>query len=92
MEKVYRSTFSLGFCHFFDHISFNLSLFHMKQLLIFYIIARAKVLLSSNIEMWMSKDEMEAEYDYQEKAKVVQEEEDSWGKLCSKLVSKIFQS
>ena len=89
------------FTTFFDHISFNLSLFHMKQLLagntiacklIFYIITRAKVLLSSNIEMWMSKEEMEAEYDYQEKAKVVQEEEESWGKLCSKLVSKILQS
>ena len=48
----------------------------MKQLLvgntivckfIFYIIAHAKVIASSNIEMWMSKEEMEAEYDYEEK-------------------------
>ena len=39
----------------------------------------------------MSKEEMEAEYDYEVKEKVVQEEEKSWGKLCSKLVSKILQ-
>ena len=101
MEKVSRSMCSLSFCHFFEHISFNLSLFHTKQLLagntivhklIFYIIACAKVIASSNIEMWMSKEEMEAEYDYEKKDKVVQEEEESWGKLCSKLVSKILQS
>ena len=42
--------------------------------------------------MWMSKEEMEVEYDYEEKAKVVQEEEESWAKLCSKLVCKILQS
>ena len=79
----------------------NFSLFHMKQLLaentiacklIFYIIAHAKVIASSNIEMWMSKEEMEAEYDYEEKDKAVQEEKESWGKLCSKLVRKILQS
>ena len=73
----------------------------MKQLLagntivhklIFYIIPHAKVIASLNIEMWMLKEEMEAEYDYEEKAKVVQEEEESWGKLCSKMVSKILQS
>ena len=40
--------------------------------------------------MWMSKEEMEAEYDYKEKANIVQEEEESWAKLCSKLVSKIL--
>ena len=50
-----------------------------------------KVIASSNIEMWMSKEEMEAEFDYEKKDKVVQEEEESWGKLCSKLVSKILQ-
>ena len=44
------------------------------------------------IKIWMSKEEMEAEYDYEVKEKVVQEEEESWGKLCSKLVSKICQS
>ena len=42
--------------------------------------------------MWMSKEEMEAEYDYEVKEKVVQDEEESWGKLCSKLVSKVLQS
>ena len=42
--------------------------------------------------MWMSKEEMEAEYYYEVKEKVVQEEEESWGKLCSKLVSKILTS
>ena len=35
----------------------------------------------------MSRDKMEREYDYKMKEKVVQEEEESWGKLCSKLVS-----
>ena len=35
----------------------------------------------------MSKEEMAKHYDYQMKEKVVQEEEASWGKLCSKLVS-----
>ena len=30
---------------------------------------------------------MEREYDYKMKEKVVQEEEESWVKLCSKLVS-----
>ena len=34
----------------------------------------------------MSKDDMAKHYDYQMK-KVVQEEEASWGRLCSKLVS-----
>ena len=59
-----------------------------------YTIAHAKVFTSSLniIKMWMSKEEMEAEYDYEVKEKVVQEEEESWGKLCSKLVSKILQS
>ena len=50
----------------------------MKQLLagntiacklIFYIIAHAKVIASSNIEMWVLKEEMEVEYDYEEKEK-----------------------
>ena len=59
-----------------------------------YTIAHAKVFTSSLniIKMWMSKEEMEAEYNYGVKEKVVQEEEESWGKLCSKLVSKILQS
>ena len=35
----------------------------------------------------MSRDEMEREYDYELEEKVVLEEEESWGKLCSKLVS-----
>ena len=30
---------------------------------------------------------MEKHYDYKMKEKVVQEEEESWGRLCSKLVS-----
>ena len=34
----------------------------------------------------MSRDEMEIEYNYKMKEKVVQEEEEAWGKLCSKLV------
>ena len=37
--------------------------------------------------MAMSKEEMEKHYDYQMKGKVVLEEEASWAKLCSKLVS-----
>ena len=41
--------------------------------------------------MWIWKEEKEAQYDYEEKDKVVQEEEESWQKLCSKLVSKILQ-
>ena len=39
------------------------------------------------LKMWMSPDEMQKKYDYQMKEKVVQEEEESWGRLCSKLVS-----
>ena len=35
----------------------------------------------------MSKEEMAKHYDYEMKEKVVQEEEASWEKLCSKLVS-----
>ena len=37
--------------------------------------------------MAMSKEEMAKHYDYQMKDKVVLEEEASWVKLCSKLVS-----
>ena len=37
--------------------------------------------------MAMSKEEMAKHYDYQMKDKVVLEEEASWAKLCSKLVS-----
>ena len=37
--------------------------------------------------MAMSKEEMAKQYDYKIKEKVVLEEEASWGKLCSKLVS-----
>ena len=37
--------------------------------------------------MAMSKDEMEKEHDYQMREKVALEEEASWAKLCSKLVS-----
>ena len=37
--------------------------------------------------MWMSQDEMEKKYDYEMKEKVVLEEEESWGRLCTKLVS-----
>ena len=37
--------------------------------------------------MSMSRDEMQKRYNYQMKEKVVQEEEESWGRLCSKLVS-----
>ena len=37
--------------------------------------------------MLMSRDKMEKHYDYKMKEKVVQEEEKSWGRLCSKLVS-----
>ena len=37
--------------------------------------------------MAMSKDEMEKEHDYQMREKVALEEEASWLKLCSKLVS-----
>ena len=37
--------------------------------------------------MAMSKEEMTKHYDYQMKDKVVLEEEASWVKLCSKLVS-----
>ena len=37
--------------------------------------------------MAMSKEEMDKHYDYQMKDKVVLEEEASWAKLCSKLVS-----
>ena len=35
----------------------------------------------------MSKEQMAKHYDYKMKGKVVLEEEASWGKLCSKLVS-----
>ena len=35
----------------------------------------------------MSRDKMEREYDCKMKEKVEQEEEESWGKLCSKLLS-----
>ena len=37
--------------------------------------------------MAMSKEEMEKEHDYQMREKVALEEEASWAKLCSKLVS-----
>ena len=37
--------------------------------------------------MWMSQDKMEKKYDYEMKEKVVLEEEESWGRLCTKLVS-----
>ena len=37
--------------------------------------------------MAMSKEQMAKHYDYEMKEKVVLEEEASWGKLCSKLVS-----
>ena len=37
--------------------------------------------------MAMSKDDMEKEPDYQMREKVALEEEASWAKLCSKLVS-----
>ena len=37
--------------------------------------------------MWMSQDKMEKKYDYQMKEKVVLEEEESWGRLCTMLVS-----
>ena len=37
--------------------------------------------------MWMSKEDMEKNYDYELKEKVVLEEEESWGRLCTKLVS-----
>ena len=35
----------------------------------------------------MSQDEMEKKYDYEMKEKVVLEEEESCGRLCTKLVS-----
>ena len=38
------------------------------------------------MRMAISRDEMEREYDYKMKEKV-QEEEELWAKLCSKLVS-----
>ena len=54
--------------------------------LIFYILS--SVLQSENFfKMWMSPDDMEKKYDYQMKEKVVQEEEESWERLCTKLVS-----
>ena len=37
--------------------------------------------------MCVSKEDMEKNYDYGLKEKVVQEEEASWGRLCTKLVS-----
>ena len=37
--------------------------------------------------MSMSKDDMKKSYDYDMKVKVVLEEEESWGRLCTKLVS-----
>ena len=37
--------------------------------------------------MWMSQDKMEKKYDYKMKEKVVLEEKNSWGRLCTKLVS-----
>ena len=39
------------------------------------------------LRMSMSRDEMQKHYDYKMKEKVLQEEEESWGRLCSKLVS-----
>ena len=39
------------------------------------------------LRMSMSRDEMEKQYNYKMKEKVVQEEEESWGRLCSKFVS-----
>ena len=35
----------------------------------------------------MSQEDMEKNYDYELKEKVVMEEEESWGRLCTKLVS-----
>ena len=37
--------------------------------------------------MWMSQDKMEKKHDYKMKEKVVLEEEESWGRLCTNLVS-----
>ena len=54
--------------------------------LIFYFLL--PMLQSENfLKMWLSPDEMQKKYDYQMKEKVVQEEKQSWGRLCSKLVS-----
>ena len=41
--------------------------------------------------MAMSKEEMEKEHDYQMREKVALEEEASWVKLCSKVVS-VYQN
>ena len=54
-----------------------------------HIIARSISLqfFDKKRRMAMSKEEMEKEYDYQMRDKVALEEEASWAKLCSKLVS-----
>ena len=56
--------------------------------LIFHTLLPVLQLQSENfLRMSMSKDEMVKHYDYQMKEKVVQEEEASCRRLCSKLVS-----
>ena len=52
---------------------------------ILHIITHAAI--QEFLKMWMSPDDMQKKYDYQMKEKVVQEEEELWGRLCSKLVS-----